>query len=292
MADYTGTGNTGSIISSNIDSLGPCRIYWDVDSNGSNGLDLGPTQGAKLMFKEVKAPTNNDQYGSEPSNMITTGDSCMLEATFTQATLQRLAATTPGFSLERNTGGDIVSFTFGSSIGNSDQEIGRQMKIVPLIGGAETTDTLRILHIWRASPLAEIETTFDVSTQRVTKLTFNAYRDEGRLDALGRATYFGGGDISTITSEDDDEVTINAVSPNSVTFGANFVLTGANFASTVAGNTVTLGGVSATVVRVNTLQTKLTVQCPASGVEAGNDVPIVVTVAGNTANATIDVTAT
>ena len=292
MADYTNVGNTGSIISSNIDSLGPCRIYWDTDSDGSNGLDLGPTQGAKLMFKEVKAPTNNDQYGSEPSNMITTGDSCMLEATFTQATLERLASTTPGFDIERNTGGDIVSFTFGSSIGNSDQEIGRQMKIVPLLGGTETEDTLRILHIWRASPMAEIETTFDVSTQRVTKLTFNAYRDESRLDSQGRATYFGGGDISTITGEDDDEVTINGVSPASVAFGANFVLTGANFAADRAGNTATVGGVSATVVRVNTLRTKLTVQCPASGVTAGSDVPIVVTVSGNTAEATIDVTST
>ena len=221
------------------DSLGPCDlILYETDDFSGDGIKVGATQATTVKFSVQKAETKHIQYGSSPSNMIVTGSACSLETSLTQASLELMEQVIMGFRLERDSTGDIIGFSFGSSVGLDDQSIARGIRLQPLIGGIPITNPIANIFFWRAAPVSESEIVFDDSTQRIVAVMWNCYLDPNRLDSAGRPTFYGGGEIAKIDSDIPDP-DINSVE-GTIDAGETVVLLGSNFGSTIDRNKVTL----------------------------------------------------
>ena len=121
------------------------------------------------------------------------------------------------------------------------------------------------------------------------------YDELGRLAAavdlngeMAKYTYDAVGNITAITRQSANTLTLLAFSPHSGPVGTTVTIAGTGFSSTPANNTVTFGGIGATVVSASA--TSLVVTVP-GGLPAGQ-VTLTVSVGGSSVNATFTVTAT
>lgn len=152
-----------------LKDLGPCQITFD-------SVDLGKTKGG-VTFRDGmnQVPVLEDQAGSTPVDHILTGRNIQVEVPMSRSTLAQLSAVVPGAS------------SYGSyMIVNNQAGIARaasaaKLVLQPLVDGSPSADALTI---FKASPITDIELTFDNDNQRVYKVMFNVYPDSANNDRL------------------------------------------------------------------------------------------------------------
>ena len=170
--------------------FGPCNLYYDTAMGGEN-LFMGCFD--SLVFRNVvdKLDLMCAQEGSSPADRAVTGQTVQVEVGLAQATADRSAAAVQNLQVEKDSLG-VVTQIYGSSvIGQRDSTIAKQYTIYNIIDGAETTDPLEIVNIWKMAPTGSAEWTFDAATQRFTSIQYQAYIDNTQTDSLGRGTYWG-----------------------------------------------------------------------------------------------------
>lgn len=152
-----------------LKDLGPCQITF-------NSVDLGKTMGGVIFRDSMnQVPVMEDQAGSTPVDHILTGRNIQVEIPMSRSTLAQLTAVLPGAS------------SYGSyTVVNNQAGIARaataaKLVIQPLVDGSPSADALTI---WKASPITDIELTFDNENQRVYKVLFNVYPDASNNNRL------------------------------------------------------------------------------------------------------------
>lgn len=150
--------------------LGACLVIW-------GGTDLGRTMGGvKFRFTETDAPVREDQMGSDSVDDINVGSSCQVEVPLTRMAVSKLATLTTGAAGSDTSG---VTMTVKQSVGTSRYGRAAELILKPILGnGIADTDTSKWLHVFKASPTADIELTYDATGQRVYKYTFRGYPDQ------------------------------------------------------------------------------------------------------------------
>lgn len=172
-------------------SLGPAKIVFDTATGGTN-TDLGETDSIILRFGVEKADLKTSQYGTQPKDKVVTGEMCSIEFGLAESSIERLEKVLQGFrvkyALTTPTG-----YSFGSSLGQRDSEILKQMTVTLIEGGTVSTDPLDKITIWKVAPMVNIEYTYDAQTQRFAKVSMMAYKDDAHPDVSGAGSYFGSG---------------------------------------------------------------------------------------------------
>lgn len=145
-----------------LKDLGPCQVTF-------NSVDLGTTLGGVIFRDSMnQVVVGEDQAGTTPVDHILTGRSIQVEVPLSRSTLAQLVAVIPGNS--NYSSYMIVNNQAGIARAASAQKL----VIQPLVNGAPSADALTI---FKASPITDIELTFDNENQRVYKVTFNVYPD-------------------------------------------------------------------------------------------------------------------
>jgi hypothetical protein len=145
-----------------IKDLGPCQITFD-------GVDLGKTKGGVIFRDSMnQVEVNEDQAGSTPVDHILTGRKISVEVPMSRSTLAQLVTVIPGAS---SMGSYAVIKNHAGIARASDAA---QLILAPLVDGVASADRITI---FKASPVTDIELTFDNENQRVYKVTFNVYPD-------------------------------------------------------------------------------------------------------------------
>lgn len=171
--------------------LGPCNGYWDTASGGQN-LGLGGFDQLVFRFGNEKTDLVTAQGGTDAVDRVVTASMCEIECGLAEATLERLSAVIQGFEVNE-VGGSIIGFSFGPPIGQRDSSIWKEMTLVRVIDGVESTDPLETIRIFKCAPVSSAELTYDSTTQRYVGTMFKAYRSETQLSPTGRKLFFGGG---------------------------------------------------------------------------------------------------
>lgn len=149
--------------------LGACQILF-------KGVDLGRTMGGvRFRFTETDAPVREDQMGSDPVDDINVGSTCSVEVPLTRMQTAKIAALLAGASGDDTSG---ETMTVKQSVGVSRYARAGELVLKPLNGTAADPDTDKWLHVFKASPQADIELVYDATTQRVYKMTFKGYPDQ------------------------------------------------------------------------------------------------------------------
>ena len=158
--------------------LGPCRILF-------GDVDLGPTFGnVEFKYSEEDAGVYEDQLGTTEVDDIAVGSRCELTAPFTRTQLAILAALIAGAS-GSGTSGDQM--TVKQVVGQSRYDRAKELIVKPvLLNGSADPDTSRWLHIFKASPRADVTLTYNNADQRVYNMLFKGYPDQ---TATGIAAY-------------------------------------------------------------------------------------------------------
>ena len=152
-----------------IKDLGPCSITF-------NGVDLGKTKGGVIFRDSVnQVEVSEDQAGSTPVDHILTGRKISVEIPMSRSTLAQLNKVIPGASSRSSS--SLIRNQPGATRAASAQ----QLILSPLVNGVAGTDRLTI---FKASPVADIELTFDNEKQRVYKIVFNVYPDANNGNQL------------------------------------------------------------------------------------------------------------
>lgn len=154
-----------------IKDLGPCQITF-------NGVDLGKTKGG-VVFRDSmeQVPVNEDQAGTTPVDHILTGRKISVEVPMSRSTLAQLTKVIPGAS-------SMGSYAVvKNKPGTARAADAQQLILAPLVNGIASAERLTI---FKASPVTDIELTFDNENQRVYKVTFNVYpQADGSLYQIG-----------------------------------------------------------------------------------------------------------
>jgi len=156
----------------------------------TDAIFLGNTDATTLKFSVKKAELKDSQYGDSAADQATTGADCSIEAGLSMASLERIEAVTQGFELEKNNSGVVTGFGFGVSLGETDMEIARQLTLVKIVKGIESSNPLDILHFPLATPKIEAEAKYDAASQRYYKTMFTCYRSENHKSPSGRELFF------------------------------------------------------------------------------------------------------
>lgn len=152
-----------------LKDLGPCQVTF-------NSVDLGKTLGG-VTFRDSmnQVPVMEDQAGSTPVDHILTGRNIQVEVPMSRSTLAQLTTVIPGSS-------SFGSFTIVSNhAGIARAANAAQLVLTPLVDGVASGDSLTI---YKASPITDIELTFDNENQRVYKVMFNVYPDSENSNRL------------------------------------------------------------------------------------------------------------
>jgi hypothetical protein len=182
---------SNSVFGGNYLDLGPCHLYYDTASGGAN-VFLGKTGSTTVKFSVSKTDLTSSQDGSEPADRVQTGDMCSVEATLAQPTLERLAKCIPGVSLNYDTDGvTVLGASFASDIGTRDSSIAKELKLVRISGGEDSTDPFDTVYFWLAAAVGSAELAFDAGTQRFVNVQWQCYKSTNHLDVNGRPTYWG-----------------------------------------------------------------------------------------------------
>lgn len=158
-------------------------------------IDLGGTTKTSFKFGLTKAELKESQAGDTAADRAVTGYNASVEIELTRATIARLASVTQGLQVVRDVDGVITGFGFGLPIGETDLEIAKQLVINLYSRGAVSTDPLDQIVFLKVAPMTDSELMYDAASQRVYKVTFNAYIDPDTT-LNGVPQIFTVGDIS------------------------------------------------------------------------------------------------
>lgn len=181
--------DTNSILGSSIlgQNLGPCNVYFDTESGGTNTY-MGKTDQTTIRKTTEKTDLVTSQDGAGRADAVITTETWEVEFGMAQATLERQAEIDESIDLVM-TGPNITGAFFSSVIGNGDLENAKQMKIVRIKDGEDSTNPLDTITLNKARITASWELVFDAASQRFMGTMAYCYKDPDVLDSLGRPTF-------------------------------------------------------------------------------------------------------
>lgn len=156
---------------------------------------LGGTDAVTIKWKINKADLKISQEGDSASDRAVTGYEVSIEMGIAQPTLERLDAIVQGFIAQFNTVGNHKGGAFVLPIGQMDSEIAKELHLIRIVKGVESSDPLDHIRIYRAVPVTDSEVKYDSSSQLFIKQTFNAYIDKTRK-VSGAPVIFTVGDVT------------------------------------------------------------------------------------------------
>ena len=181
-----------SLFGQTVQSFGPCNIYFDTASGGSNTA-LGGFDSATVSMKVGKIPLKECQSGDQPADMAVSSQIYTVALGMSRATVDRLEKTVQGFTVDRDTAGNPQRLFLASVIGMRDSSIVKQLTIKEIIDGIEADSTTQPFHIWHfplVAPMSDsTDLVYDASSQRYFKTVFQTYIDRTILDQNGRPVY-------------------------------------------------------------------------------------------------------
>jgi len=160
-------------MSSPIKDLGPCEVNFD-------GVSLGATMGGVIFrHTEESRPVREDQQGVTNVDELKVGVSCEIEVPLTRSSLGQLSkvignSTYTGTKLE-----------VGVVVGESLLDHAKVLILKPIIDSVVSTDPSTWLTVYKAYPRADLELTYNYENQRVYKVIFKAFPDNGKLWKIG-----------------------------------------------------------------------------------------------------------
>lgn len=186
---------TNSILGRSNYAFGPCNVYWDTASGGDN-LNLGTTDQVTVTIGMTKIELRDAQHGDRPADRAVSSQTCQISMGLAQATLERIAEVVQGITLEKNTANEVTKFYLSDKISERDSAIAKQLTIVDIVAGVESTDPLDTINFWKVAPFSEsIELVFDATGQRYLQVVFECYKSDDNLDENGNSTYFGSDEV-------------------------------------------------------------------------------------------------
>lgn len=170
-------------------SFGPCNIYWDTESGGEN-LNLGGVDQLTVSKSVTKLELREAQAGDRPADRAVTAQIYQVSCGLSRATVERLEQVVQGFEVQRDSDNDVIRLFLSDIVGQKDSSIWKQMTLIEIVDGIESTNPFEIWDFWRAAPMSEsVELVYDAATQRYYGVMFECYRSPAHLDHNGRATY-------------------------------------------------------------------------------------------------------
>lgn len=138
-------------------------------------INLGGVDGVTIKSTTKKVGLQEAQYGESDADAVVTGGECSIELSITRSSLDRLAAIMQGFETHK-TAGVYDGYGLGVALGENDSDILKQLSVVKIVGGVESTNPMDTFHFPKVAPKTEAEWKYDAKTQRLTKSMFTAYR--------------------------------------------------------------------------------------------------------------------
>lgn len=165
----------------NWTDLGPAELWWGV-APALVGPSFG---GVRYRLKHTSAPVMQDITGTEPVDMVFTGQTFEIEANLTSLSLEQLKAIIPGASLSAGPVSKMLSLS--SPVGTSMKDNAQAFILKPIIAGVPTVDEKLWIKGDKAYPNPDFEVVWDVETQRVYKTIWNVFRNaSGILATMGK----------------------------------------------------------------------------------------------------------
>lgn len=174
------------------------RDLPDLTSNNIYKVDLiylGGTDATSLKWKINKADLKVSQEGDAAADRAVTGYEVSVEMGLASPTLERIDKIVQGFIAQFDTNGNYKGGAFTLPIGEMDSEIASELHLIRIVKGAESTDPLDHIRIFKAVPVVDSEVKYDASSQLFMKQTFNVYVDRTRK-VNGKPVIFAVGDIT------------------------------------------------------------------------------------------------
>jgi hypothetical protein len=164
MSPLTGT------VDANLLELGPANVYFDSVHLGFLGDDLGVTVAAEAQ------PLTGAQTGTIPQDKVVTGGSFRITVPLKEISMGNFARAFPNAVL--TSGGATGRLDFQSRVGLSMRSLAKEMQIIKIKGGVESTIARDKLIIPLCSPVdAEVTIPYSPTEQRVITASFEAWPD-------------------------------------------------------------------------------------------------------------------
>lgn len=156
-----------------IKDLGPCEITFD-------SVSLGATFGG-VVFRhtEESRPVREDQQGVTNVDELKVGVSCEIEVPLTRSSLGQLSKVIGNSTY---TGSKLQ---VGVVVGQSLLDSAKELIIKPIIDSVVSTDSKTWLTVYKAYPRVDLEVNYNFENQRVYKVMFKAFPDDGKLWKIG-----------------------------------------------------------------------------------------------------------
>lgn len=164
-------------ISYNI-GVGICKVIFEVE--GKEPLVIEETQGGvKLKISTNKHDVKMDKFGDTPIKSISKGTVCQSEVPLLLYDLKKFSQVMPMSKLVEDASDPAKQKLEGySKAGSSLNEIVGKLTCIPFAKEATPNDYVTIPY---ASPLTDIEWSYDNDNERIAKITFIAYPDVNGL---------------------------------------------------------------------------------------------------------------
>lgn len=147
---------------------GPAEIVWGYGESAA--VYLGKTIGAvKLTMETQTSDINEDQEGVAAVNAILTGSIVEVEVPLTRLSVEQLAT-----AINSEVVGDNI-VPIRNQIGCDMYSLSKQLVIKPLCGNEISDDPATWVHIYHAYPVAGLDLTWDLDTQRIIPVKFKVF---------------------------------------------------------------------------------------------------------------------
>lgn len=178
---FTGGGGTGAAATAAIGGAFMQNVgYTDDDTTIS-------------ITGEV-ADLTASQEGTTPVNKVVTGVNGVLEFSFKEMRMENWKRALANARVYKNTGNTLQRMEVLTSAGLDLRSISRRIELRPLIGGAETSNIMKIFVIPIAAPSGDtVSLAFGNTAQRALKATFYMFPDPSKRS---RIMYMGSDDAS------------------------------------------------------------------------------------------------
>ncbi len=150
--------------------LGPCQVKFGT---AGSETDLGKTHGGvTIKIVDDSVDLHSDQYGSSPEDTVITGTTVEVETALAEVTFDELA-----IALNQTKFGTLLTggIPGENNVGTSMLDNAQQLVLTKYVDGSASSDATDVITFPAASPVSDVELTYDADNQRVLKLTFKCF---------------------------------------------------------------------------------------------------------------------
>lgn len=181
--------------------FGPGKLYVNTSAgfvpegfSGETGSGdyIGKTGPLEVSISSVYAEGNSIQTGSVMDDAAVSGQSCEINTTLKEASLDILETSIDGIVVERDTDSQPTQWGFVNVIGKRKRATAFQMTFVEINAGIDQWETpFLVLDFFKVFPMSDETTiTIDAENFREVAVKFRAVASETDLDTSNRQAFF------------------------------------------------------------------------------------------------------